>query len=188
MTIRSRLFPALLALAACGPSDEPGPPADADSARDSAAATVDSVDVQPGGYVFDPSNVRVGDTIAGLRVKAADVQRAADGDWVGTVRFEGEVQVAGALRPHPSEEVDALCFFVEETHRARLPRFTEDQRRPWFCFSNQAEAREMVRAIPEGGTVELIIDQFTYHFAHTDVVNGARLVRPLAHVRGDSAA
>lgn len=186
MTIRKRVLPVLLVLAACeSAEDDDGSAARADSTRDTLAAAGDSspspqrVPDPATATVFDPARVRVGDTIAGLRVDSADVRRAIHGDWIGSVRFAGEVRLSGAYQPHPSEEVDALCFFVAEEHRARLPRFPADARRPWFCFANQEEARTLLRPPPDSGRAEIVVDRFIYHFAHTDVVNEARLLRVL---------
>lgn len=177
MTRRSAL--ALLLLAACRPSGE----AAQDRPRASAAAAgpADTAPwmqrpasaAAPG--VFHPGRVQVGDTVAGMRIAELRVERAADGEPVGTVRFAGEARVRGRAGAHPDPDVDLPCFFADSASAHPLPRFPRDERRPWFCFSNAAEARRMLPADTVARSV--VIDGFIYQYARTDVVNTARLVR-----------
>jgi hypothetical protein len=125
--------------------------------------------------VFDPDRVQVGDTVAGMRVVKVLLERAADGEPVGTVRFAGEARVRGRTGAHPDTDVDLPCFFADSTSGGRLPRFARDERRPWFCFSNAAEARRLLPA--DTAARSIVIDGFIYQYARTDVVNTARLVR-----------
>ena len=128
--------------------------------------------------LFDPAQVAVGDTVAGLRVAARDVRRAADGEWVGTVRFAGTVVVRGRMMAHPDyPDVAAPCFAVDSASAARLPRWAGDTRRAWLCFENPAAARERLGAPDAPRAATLTLAAFTVHYARSDVVNTARLVR-----------
>jgi hypothetical protein len=180
MTIIPRAVLVLLLLAGCGaPSDE------AASAPADTAATAQPVPRAPN--VLNPDSMQVGDSVAGMRIEAMDVQRAFDGEPVGTVRFAGEARVSGRAAPHFDSEVDALCFFADAASAGRLPRFPRDERRAWFCFANQAEARRMLDTPADSGVVSIIIDRFTYHFSYSDAVNEARLVRVEARPQGGGA-
>lgn len=170
------LLPLLLLLAACGAPADDAAPAQPPAATDSAAPSA------PGENLFDPATVQVGDSVAGLRIDSLDVRQAADGQWVGRVRFAGQVRVRGTWEPHPDAEFRALCFFAAGEYAPRLPRFRSDVRRPWFCFEDQERARRLLKVPPERGRAEILIDGFTYHYAPTDVYNQARLVRVLTRV------
>ncbi|HZG43927.1 MAG TPA: hypothetical protein VEY93_13250, partial [Longimicrobium sp.] len=86
--------------------------------------------------VFDPGNVQVGDTVAGMVLQSKDIARSMpDGEWVGSVRFTGQTTVSGITRPHPDDpDSPALCFELDRESTVRLPRFSGDQRIGWFCF------------------------------------------------------
>ncbi|HEX6909100.1 MAG TPA: hypothetical protein VF142_01820 [Longimicrobium sp.] len=159
-TRRPRAALALLLLAACRAPEAPQ------------AAKADA----PPGHLFDPARARVGDTVVGMRIEAMEVRRASDGELVGTVRFAGRARVSGRPGPHPDGEVDAPCFFADPASAGRLPRFPRDRRRAWFCFADPADARRML-AQADSGTVSVVIDRYTYHYAYSDVVNEARLDR-----------
>jgi hypothetical protein len=129
------------------------------------------------GIVFDPAAVREGDTVAGLRVAAHDVRRASDGAPVGTVRFQGLVAVRGRTMAHPDPDVADPCFLADSASSARLPRWAGDARRSWFCFANAADARALLGAPGESRVATITVDDFTIHYAPSDVVNSARLLR-----------
>lgn len=179
-TIRTTALFAILALAACGGSG--GAASDERAGADEAAAAVQAAPAAPRSHVFDPARVRVGDSIAGMRVDSVAVQQTPDGDWVGTVRFTGEARVGGTYEPHPDTDVDALCFFASAEHTSRLPRFTGDERKPWFCFENQDRARALLHVPPDRGRAEILIESFAYHVNNSDAVNEARLRRVLTRV------
>jgi hypothetical protein len=133
--------------------------------------------------VFDPARVRVGDSVAGLRVDALDVRQASDGEWVGTVRFAGAVAIGGHTMAHPDADVAAPCFEADSTSAARLPRWTGDTRRSWFCFTNVDSAAAWLGPMVLARAAVITIDSFTIHHAHSDVVNSARLLRVDGGVR-----
>ena len=133
------------------------------------------------GVIFDPLAVRPGDTVAGLVVTRAEVQRAAaDSTAVGTVAFEGELSIAGRLIPHfdPDAAARAVCFEADSGSAARMPRWAGDRRRPWFCFTNPARARATLGETTDSAeSLRLRVADFTIHRGLSDQVNSARFVR-----------
>lgn len=129
----------------------------------------------------DPAFGRLtpGDTVLGLRVEAIDVRPdPVDGfGWTGRVDYAGEVGLTGEYRPHIDfPEVRETCFFADDSSGVRLPRFPNDVRRPWFCFSNQDDAGRLLGQPGSSGPARVRIDRFEYHYRHTDVYNLGRLV------------
>lgn len=158
--------------------------ADRGSAGDSAAVP----DPDPAGAararvgaIFDPLAVRLGDTVAGLVVAKAEVQRAAaDSTPIGTVAFKGELAISGQLIPHFDADAapSAFCFEADSTSAATLPRWAGDRRRAWFCFTNPAVARSALGAEEDSTRMLRIrVADFTIHRGHSDQVNSARFVR-----------
>jgi len=117
---------------------------------------------------------KVGDTVDGWRVVRADVRPdPVENGWIGEADFEGEAVISGTFQPHPDAEFGALCFFADESERTKLPRFPNDVRRPWFCFTNEDEVR---RAASAGDRVRIRVAKFLYMYSHTDVYNRVELV------------
>jgi hypothetical protein len=106
-----------------------------------------------------------------------EVRRAADGEWVGTVRFAGTVVVRGQTVAHPDyPEVAEPCFAADPESAARLPRWAGDARRAWFCFANPTVALARLGRPSAPRAAVLTLTDFTIHYARSDVVNSARLV------------
>lgn len=93
---------------------------------------------------------------------------------IGEIRYAGEESVRGTFQMHPDAEFPALCFFVDELDRGKLPRFRNDVRRPWFCFTNEDDVRRVAKA---GQTARIRIADYHYRYSHTDTYNSARFVR-----------
>lgn len=164
-------------LAACADRNEPP-----SSTRPPAAASAAS----PGNY-FDAGTIAVGDTILGLRIDSLDVQRVfEDSVWSGDVRFQGEIEVSGIYQAHfDYPEVNALCFHLDSLSALRIPEFAPDRwsspnGKPWFCFSNEQHARDLLGPPDSTRWARIVIDQYhqTRHF--TDAVDAATLVRVLS--------
>ena len=103
----------------------------------------------------------------------------ADSTYVGIARFRGEIELSGRTFRHPDADLGGVapCFEADSASAAKLPRWAGDERRPWFCFVNRADA---TRALgPPGNEREatIVIDGFTIHRGLSDQVNEARLVR-----------
>lgn len=168
------LLCALLVMACAGS----GPP-DADAT----AAAADSVAAEPGrepgrpGIRFDPETLQPGDTVGEL---VADSVRATptivDSSHVGTAWFHGRIELSGSVLPHFDEDMreSTVCFEADPASAARLPRWEGDERRPWFCFTNTADAAGL-RGMADSSAI-IVIDEFTIHRGMSDEVNSARLV------------
>jgi hypothetical protein len=100
-----------------------------------------------------------------------------DSTFVGTARFRGEIELSGQTLRHPESDVQAICFEADPPSAARLPRWQGDERRPWFCFTNDAEVRRALGPPSDGVRAIVVIDRFTIHRGLSDEVNSARLVR-----------
>jgi hypothetical protein len=141
------------------------------------------------GVVFDPLTIRVGDSVAGLAVQRVDVRRVVvDSTPVGTIAFGGILQLEGRVIPHFDSDARApdggvpVCFEANVRSAARMPRWSGDQRRPWFCFTNAEPARRAL--VPHTSHASGVsdrewrvrIDDFTIHRGLSDEVNSARFV------------
>jgi hypothetical protein len=134
------------------------------------------------GVRFDPALLQPGARVGELIVQAVDVhQTAVDSSHVGTVRFIGAIELSGLTLRHPDADLAnvALCFEADSTSASRLPRWSGDERRPWFCFENRAEAARALGAPSEGVSATLVVERFTIHRSLSDAVNSARFVRLL---------
>ena len=142
---------------------------------------VNQTPAAPNGSVFDPSQVKPGDRVAGLDVVTVNVQPFENRGYVGTVKFRGELTLSGTYKTDPSADETSTrtpCFFVNSTSAQKLPRFTNDGRIPWFCFSNPDEAQNLLGPpTTEGQEAIIVVDDYTLTYQPTDAVNTARLVQ-----------
>jgi hypothetical protein len=130
------------------------------------------------GVRFDPATLRAGTSVGSLVADSVTARRTPiDSTYFGTARFRGEIELSGQTMRHPESDVQSVCFEADSLSAARLPRWQGDERRPWFCFTNDAEARRALGP-PSGGVgATVVIDRFTIHRGLSDEVNSARLVR-----------
>jgi CubicO group peptidase (beta-lactamase class C family) len=134
---------------------------------------------QPG-IRFDPSTLRPGQTIGAVVADSVSAQLAVvDSTYVGYARFRGELELTGRIVPHFDADLREVttCFEADSLSAARLPRWSADERRPWFCFENRTEAERAVRDTGEGSVLTIVIDDFTIHRNLSDAVNSASFVR-----------
>src|SRR3712207_7969887 len=61
-----------------------------------------------------------------------------------------------------------VCFEADAESAARLPRWGGDDRRPWFCFENQAQARRALGPPSDGVKATVVIDRFVIHRGLSD--------------------
>jgi hypothetical protein len=152
----------LLGVLACTPPPREEPPLTSSAPATTAPAA------------SEPAPWRPGDVIGSWRVVRADVRRdPVENGWTGEVDLDGEVSVNGTFQPHFDSELGLLCFFVDESDRAKLPRFPNDVRRPWFCFTNEDEVRRVATA---GKRARIRIAKYHYRYSHTDVFNTVEFV------------
>lgn len=134
------------------------------------------------GVVFDPRRVKAGDTIAGLALEKIDASpTVADSTLVGSAAFRGEIELTGATMRHPeAAAINEVCFEADSTSARRLPRWSGDRRRPWFCFSNPDEARRVLGPSRDERRARIVIANFVINRGLSDQINSARFVRSLA--------
>ncbi|HEU4828396.1 MAG TPA: hypothetical protein VFT04_04300 [Gemmatimonadales bacterium] len=127
---------------------------------------------------FDPSRIRSGQQVGSLAVDSVEVAWSeALSTWTGTVRFRGELPLRGhAIRHFDYPEVQTICFEADSASALSLPRWPDDDRRPWFCFENDSTAQRILGAADSTRPVDIVIDRFTTVRAFTDAVNSARLL------------
>lgn len=158
----------VLALAACSQAPRN------DAAR---SDTTPARPLRPG-IRFDPATLRPGTSVGVLVADSVAARRTPiDSTYVGTARFRGEIELSGQTMRHPDSDVQVVCFEADSLSAARLPRWKGDERRPWFCFTNDGEARRALGPPIDGVEATVVIDRFTIHRGLSDEVNSARLVR-----------
>lgn len=140
------------------------------------------------GIRFDPSTVKHGTNVGALVLDSITVRRAlADSAYVGTARFSGAIELSGWTLRNPDPDLYRVltCFEADSSSAARLPRWSGDERRAWFCFSNRAEAARAIGPPSEGVRLTIVVDQFTIHRGLSDEVNSARFIRLVRRAPGD---
>ena len=128
-----------------------------------------------------------GDIVQGLHVDSVSIlpDPVDSFGWMGQIDYAGPVELVGEYRAHMDfPEVEAPCFFVDDSVAGRLPRFPNDVRRAWFCFENAAEVVDRLGPPDSISRARIVIDRFHYHYQHTDIYNVARLARVLERQPG----
>ena len=123
--------------------------------------------------------MKVGDTLGTLRVARVDLALAADDmGYVGNVRFDGELTIAGERMNHPDfPDVKEICMSADSAHADRLPGFPADTRRRWLCFENRDDAARQLGEAGTRGGLTVVIDQYQTVRHFTDAYDTARLVQ-----------
>lgn len=132
------------------------------------------------GIRFDPSRARQGTWVGALVIDSIEARRTiVDSTYVGSARFRGSIELSGWTLRHPDPDLYRMvtCFEADSTSAARLPRWSADERRAWFCFENRPEAARALGPPSEGVPATIVIDRFTIHRGMSDEVNTARFVR-----------
>jgi hypothetical protein len=165
-----------VALAACGGTREQEAPSA--GAIDSTATISPSRPFRPG-MRFDPATIRPGTRVGDLVLDSVTARRTAvDSTFVGMARFRGRIQLGGSTIRNPDADLKdvASCFEADSASASRLPRWNRDERRPWFCFVNSADAKRALGPPSEGVPATIVIDSFTIYRGLSDEVNSARFV------------
>jgi hypothetical protein len=166
---------------ACGPADRT---AERSPATAATPFTRSDTPIRQG-IRFDPVSLRPGMRVGDLVADSVVARRAkldsANSAWVGAARFRGQLTLRGRLLKHPDSDVRGLCFEADSASATMMPRWAEDTRRAWFCFSN-LEAERLLGGRRESRSVEVVVDQFVIRRSFSDDVNTARLmgIRDLA--------
>ena len=129
------------------------------------------------GIRFEPSAITPGTKLGAMSLDSIEVRTAFDSTRVGTAWFRGEVELSGAKLRHFDADADALCFEADSASAARLPRWTGDERRAWFCFTNRRAAQAALGPPGDSARATVVIDRLTIHRGMSDEVNSARFVR-----------
>ena len=112
-----------------------------------------------------------------MEVVQLQLGRTPSGEITGIVRFQGQATISGSTIPHFDSEVDALCFEIGAESAEKLPRFENDQRRPWLCFENDGEIRKLLGQPAERRRVTIVIDDYQTVHQYTDTFDTARFIR-----------
>ena len=131
------------------------------------------------GIGFDPTAIAARTKLGAMSLDSIAVRTAFDSTRVGTAWFSGEVELSGAKLRHFDSDANALCFEADSSSAARLPRWQGDERRSWFCFSNQGAARAALGPPGDSANAAIVIDRLAIHRGLSDEVNSARFVRAL---------
>jgi hypothetical protein len=124
---------------------------------------------------FAPESARPGESIAGLEIVSAELaQSEVNSAYVGWVQFSGEVELEGVPRVIESNEPEFLCMDVSDETADRLPRMRHDDRRVWFCFTNQEEAKAAI-GNRIGQRVRVRISDYRTVYEFTDAYDTAEL-------------
>jgi hypothetical protein len=131
-------------------------------------------------YRFDPSRLQVGDRLLGLDVISTDVSAFGSDAYVGTVSFSGDITVQGTYSPQTElvgSDRPIPCFFVNDASNSQLPRFENDERRPWFCFTNPEDVKAAFGHSTAEQDATIVINAYTTVYIPSDVYNEAQFVR-----------
>jgi len=137
-------------------------------------------------HLFDPSQQQVGDRFFGLSVTEMKVSCFND-KYVGTVNFQGEIEVSGVYEPQ-AEVAGGIgaCFYVVRQSESKLPRLLGDERNPWFCFRDPEQAREKFGDRDRDFLAKIIIDNYQIVLEPKGVTNGATLIGVIDTIPLDS--
>lgn len=108
--------------------------------------------------------------------------------------YSGSINVSGKfemLLDETSVQImgKRLCFIPEGESQKVIPR-DDDQRAPWFCFSNRDQANKLL-SIPKEeagscgftGTAEIVISDYVVDKTEGDAFDEAKLVTVIKHSR-----
>lgn len=130
------------------------------------------------GVPFDPLSVRAGEKVGDLTVSEIATRKASDGTVLGSARFTGELRLTGATFRHPEfPDVLSVCFEADSASANRLPRWSGDTRRAWFCLDNSGAAAKSLALPGEIRPADIAITDFVIHRGASDEVNSAKLTR-----------
>lgn len=127
--------------------------------------------------VFHSIEIHKGDSVGQFLINEINIDRKFDDDWSGYIIFTGAVEISGRYGEHPAfPDLEVVCFFPDENSVTILPKFVKDERNGWFSFSN-AEDDTLLSEMKKSktGRARIIISDFFYAYAPSDVENSAQL-------------
>lgn len=143
-------------------------------------------------HPFDPDTVQIGARADGLVLDTLIRRGPTSGYDADIAMFDGEIELSGRTFLHPDADLglQQVCFEADYSSSGRLPRMTGDERRPWFCFDNNAFAAERLAGPGTIVAAAIVIDSFTIARGSSDDVNSATLVRvgEVSEASGEASA
>jgi hypothetical protein len=107
--------------------------------------------------------------------------------------YTGEATISGDYEWRFDDETlqhigDLVCFYPKEASASLIPRAMDDKRVPWFCFSQQEDARKMLKIPskrPNGnctytGEATIVIADYVVNLRESEVNDEARLVKVIS--------
>lgn len=120
--------------------------------------------------ILDPARHKPGSRVGSFTIRTIDATAVEGQGWIGHAELAGEVELIGTIGPHPADpELGVRCFFADRSSSARLPRFANDGREAWFCLDSDPSLKD--------GPASIVISDYHYVYAHSDVNNSATLRR-----------
>ncbi|HUT21982.1 MAG TPA: hypothetical protein VMX18_01080 [Candidatus Bipolaricaulota bacterium] len=98
--------------------------------------------------------------------------------------FRGKITVTGNYTYYkPGEDMlggrdGNVCFDnIKQTDIGKFPKFANDDRNIWFCFTNQELAKKLFGPAGSRGEATIEIDNYMINLRQTEVYNTAELVK-----------
>lgn len=129
--------------------------------------------------IFDGKQVKVGDTVAGMKIISLEIHPENGEDYDAYISFEGEATVSGKFKHMKDDEFlgDEIVFEVDKESESKLPKLQHDERYVWFTFTNRDAAEKALGPSGSGGTATVTIKNYGINYAHTEIWNTAELVK-----------
>ncbi len=143
-------------------------------------------DIEKESNIFDAREIKPGDTIVGMEVKAVEVKpninSGYEDDYSATVEFTGKVQISGIYKINNNDEFlgNLVSFIADEESATKVPKLSHDTRYVWFVFENTDKALETFKTQGIEGMATIIIDNYTINYAPSDIYNTALLIELVA--------
>lgn len=121
---------------------------------------------------FDGTKIKIGDSIAGMKVTRVDVSK----DNEGVVQFTGKVTISGTYSyEEPNDFFGGFIFEADKESLSRIPHLLGDERDNWFVFENQEKADQVFGKEKSKGKATITIDQYFINYQAKEVYNTAIL-------------
>lgn len=146
---------------------------------------------------FDPTKIKIGDTVAGMKVKSImpfsdkfndpAITKTPLSATNASVVFSGQIELNGDYKIYDNKTEDAMgilsgevCFTPDTASQAKLPKMLEDGRDiSWFCFTNKDIATSQLSTQKESN-VKIAIDEYTINSYPSEVFDTAKLIQVVA--------
>ncbi len=110
-----------------------------------------------------------------------DMQFKSANFYRGLYTFSGKITVTGRYIYYEKDAGilnDIVCLDnIRESDVKKFPKFADDERDVWFCFSNQELAKKLFGPEGSSGQATIEIDNYTIDMMESEVWNTAELIR-----------